>query len=398
MAEHTSVRRPAAGDPDLEAARGAPRADTHDAAGLPGHDRARRSASHADPPVATPGPAPFLPVAALAHLQRAAGNAAVVQLLRGPGAPTAPPAPAAIDRDEEAGAVVEEAPAPEDLLGSVETLEEGERPSPEMRTGKRAEGEGAPLVDDEVQVGGGGFPFAGPAASAGAFVDGGRADSIPFGDATAEDAALENGDERPRAFVAGGKTGTRAWGGGAGAGPKGNQESGSIQELVVPEYDSSWGGMATNADAWVKEGTGIVTVKRDYLSSSPGDQGNGWYVTDKAAAGLERHEQRHVSKSRDLYVDNIQPMLDRIVQSYSYGKGKAYRSSVAKALVKRYVAWEDAVKGFDEDDKAWNGKYGQVDQEDQHGPDFPRQYGAAKVNGKDFQNLLKMPGEPKPPE
>jgi hypothetical protein len=146
------------------------------------------------------------------------------------------------------------------------------------------------------------------------------------------------------------------------------------------------------------EGTGIVTVKRDYLSSSAGDQANGWYITDKAAAALEAHERKHVSKSRDVYVDKIQPMLDRIVQSYSYGKGKVYRSSEAKLLVKRYVAWDDAIKGFDEDDKAWNGKGGGVDQEDQYGPNFPRQYGAAKVNGKDFTNLLRMPDEPNPPE
>jgi hypothetical protein len=105
-----------------------------------------------------------------------------------------------------------------------------------------------------------------------------------------------------------------------------------------------------------------------------------------------------VSKSRDVYVDRIQPMLDRIVQSYSYGKGKVYRSSEAKLLVKRYVAWDDAIKGFDEDDRSWNGRGGAVDQEDQYGPSFPRQYGAAKVNGKDFQSLLKMPGEPNPPE
>ena len=171
-----------------------------------------------------------------------------------------------------------------------------------------------------------------------------------------------------------------------------------VQELVKPEYDSSWGGVFTNADAWVKEGTGLVTVKRDYVTSSPGDQGNGWYVTDKAAAALEQHEQKHVSKSRDVYIDKIQPMLDRIVQAYSYGKGKAYRASVAKALVQQYVGWDKAIKGFDEDDKAWNGKGAQVDMEDQYSSNFPRQIGEGKVNGKDFQNRLKMPTEEAPPE
>jgi len=88
---------------------------------------------------------------------------------------------------------------------------------------------------------------------------------------------------------------------------------------------------------------------------------------------------------------------DRIVQSYSYGKGKAYRASVAKALAQAYVGWDKAIKGFD-DDKAWNGKGGQVDMEDQYGPNFPRQIGPGKVNGKDFQNRRKMPTEEAPPE
>ena len=290
-------------------------------------------------------------------------------------------------------------------------LEEGERPTRTERAEKRAEGDvSMPVAEEDVAIGGGGppeagaAPAAGAAPEAGAFVDGGRSDTVRFGDAEEhgldpEGGDLDGGSEdlRPRVFIAGGKTGSVAWGGGAGAGPHGNQESGSA-ELVKPEIETSWGGVFTNADAWVKEGTGTVTVKRDYVSSSPGDQGNGWYVTDKAAAGLERHEQRHVSQSRSVYVDKIQPMLDRILNSYTYGKGKVYKSVDAAALVQRYVDWASSVKGFDEDDKAWNGKGGQVDQEDQHSPSFPRQIGAGTVNGREFQNRLKMPTEDDPPE
>lgn len=288
---------------------------------------------------------------------------------------------------------------------------DGTPPTKTERTEKQAEGDAAlSLSEEQVAIGGGGHPVAGKGAPsnappvAGAFVDRGRRDTIAFGEAVEQGFDREGGDVdpgvedlRPRVFIAGGRTGKAAWGGGAGAGPHGNQESGSA-ELVSPEIETRWGGAFSNADAWVKDGTGTVTVKRDYVSSDAGDQGNGWYITDKAAAGLDRHEQRHVAQSRALYADRIQPMLDRIIMSYQYGKGKVYKSVDAAQLVRRYVDWAGAVKGFDEDDKAWNGKSGQVDQDDQYSPNFPRQIGAGKVNGKEFKNRLKMPSEDAPPE
>ena len=275
-------------------------------------------------------------------------------------------------------------------------LEEGERPTREMKAAKRAESESVTATDEDVQTGGGGFPVA-DATPVGRFLDASRAGTVQFGDAADHGLDDDGDDGRPDAFVPGGKTGTSPWGGGGGAGPHGNQDLGSA-DFVVPKYESSWGGVFDNADAWVKEGTGIVTVNRSYVTSSAGDQGNGWYVTDKAAAALETHEQKHVGKSRSMYADHIQPMLDRIITAYDYGKGKVYKSSEAVALVQRYVGWGSAIKSFDEDDKAWNGKGGAVDQEDQYSPNFPRQIGAGKVSGKDYTNRLKMPGEDAPPE
>ena len=266
-----------------------------------------------------------------------------------------------------------------------------------MKAAKRAEGESVTATDEDVQIGGGGFPVTGEAPVAEGFQDAGRSGTARFGDAEDEGLDPEGDDGRPHAFVPGGKTGTSPWGGGGGAGPHGNQESGSADK-VPPEYESSWGGAFDNASAWVKLETGSVTVNRSYVTSSAGDQGNGWYVTDKAAAALEKHEQKHVSQSRSVYVSHIQPLLDRIVTSYAYGQGKVYKSSDAVALVQRYVDWAASIKSFDEDDKAWNGKGGQVDQEDQFSPNFPRQIGAGKVSGKEFTNRLKMPSEEAPPE
>jgi hypothetical protein len=389
MGDHVGAMRSTVEDQALDPLRAPGRTEAPSAIGMPGRG-------------AAPG---ALPVAALLGLHRAAGNAAVIQMLRAGGMPAAPapPAPAPADRDEEAGAPIVAEPSPRDLLGTAVALEEGERPTREMRAAKRAESESVTATDEDVQTGGGGFPVADapPVADAvpmaGRFQDAGRSGFDRFGDAADQGLDHDRDDGRPHAFVPGGKTGTSPWGGGGGAGPHGNQDSGSA-DLVVPEYESSWGGVFDNADAWVKDGTGIVTVNRSYVTSNSGDQGNGWYVTDKAAAALEKHEQKHVGKSRSMYADHIQPMLDRIVTSYAYGKGKVYKSSEAVALLQRYVGWGGAIKSFDEDDKAWNGKGGAVDQEDQYSPNFPRQIGAGKVSGKDYTNRLKMPGEDAPPE
>ena len=115
----------------------------------------------------------------------------------------------------------------------------------------------------------------GDRSGAGGFHDGGRRGTVPFRAETAED----HEDGVPHAITTGGKTGTRVWGGGGGAGPKGNQHTGTFSKQVEPKYDTDWGGIATNASAWVIAGTGIFDVHRDYMTSDAGDQGNGWWVS-----------------------------------------------------------------------------------------------------------------------
>ena len=80
------------------------------------------------------------------------------------------------------------------------------------------------------------------------------------------------------------------------------------------------------------------------------------------------------------------------------GKGKVYKSSDAKALVKRYVDWPASIKAFDEDDNAYNAPNGAVDTEDWGPNHYPNQIGPGTVNGKDFLNRLKMPTEEAPPK
>ena len=125
-----------------------------------------------------------------------------------------------------------------------------------------------------------------------------------------------------------------------------------------PDYDSSWGGFTGNASAWVIDEHGTVKVTRDYVSSDPGRPGQR-LVRDRqgrdgpqGARGAPRREVALALRRQD------QPLLDRILNSYSYGKEKVYKSSDAKALVRRYVDWGASIKAFNEDDNAYNAPNG----------------------------------------
>ena len=266
---------------------------------------------------------------------------------------------------------------------------------------KLDEGETGTDTDVFVPMGGGPHPIAAAgsdAATDGAvsgFHYGGQIGTVPFGDRPSDE---DDADDamHPHAYTRGGSTGTVPWagGGGEGKGPKGNQDSGSFQIEVVPKYDSTWGGIRTNASAFVRSGTGIVNVHRDYVTSSPGDQGNGWWVSPRAAGALTTHEEKHLTQGKMVYDSTIQPMLDKIAKSASYGKEIHYRSSTARALVERYVGWEDALRKFKDDDQAWNAPWRQVDTEDFGSAHYPRNMeGPKTIEGKEYKNYAIMNDE-----
>jgi hypothetical protein len=263
---------------------------------------------------------------------------------------------------------------------------------------KQAEGETGSESDEHVATGGGGYPIAAPATQPprGRFVDGGRAGTIPFTEAQL-DAFDPEHDEEPHAFAAGGRTGTKAWAGGGGAGPKGNQEAGSIQNQVEPVYDSSWGGLFSNANAWVRDGTGVADVTRTYVTSDAGDQGNGWWISTEAATKLDAHEQRHIANSKDQYESNVQPLLDRVASSRSLGANKTYKSADARTLLKQQIGWARGIDAFVTADKGYNAPNMMVDTNDLASGNLPRpQKGPRKIAGKDYDNYLIMNSEPDP--
>jgi hypothetical protein len=356
-------------------------------------------------------------------LQRSAGNAAVTSLIRPnrprSGAPTAPrpaaPDPLADEATDEAaasgdvmGELVDQAGAgPAGATGATGAVAEPPPPTrqtevrevePEQRElsdedieAKVAEGETGSEVNEPVPDEGG----AAPVATSGGFEDAGRRTKVPFHDSMLEH--FQSGrDREPRAFTSGGRSGTKAWAGGGGAGPKGNQKSGSITTQVEPVYESEMGGITENANAWVQEGTGVANVTRSFVSSDAGDQGNGWYITAAAASALTAHEQKHLNSSREMHDSYLTPATDRVAKSHDLGRGKTYWQSDARALLKRQIDWSSSMKKFTEGDETYNAPGGNVDTEDYGSAAYPRQIGPGKVGGKDFTNRLVMSSEPDP--
>jgi hypothetical protein len=260
---------------------------------------------------------------------------------------------------------------------------------------KTAEGDSVTDEDERVPMEGG-PPPATPAA-VGRFIDGGRRGTVPFGSPMPSD--LDPAETQfPHAYVGGGRTGDAAWaGGGPGRGPKGNQGTGSLQTEIEPRYDTRGNGLRTNADAWVIGGTGVVDVKRDYITSNAGDQGNGWWISAKAAAALEAHEQRHVTAAKEVYDNKLQPILDRVATSAVLGKGLTYWAKDAIPVLKQKIGWKYALEQFKEADAQSNANQGLVDLGDYGSSHYPRNMaGPRTIGGKQYSNYLIMGDEPDP--
>jgi hypothetical protein len=412
-------------------------------------ERARDRASPRELAAAGPAPTRFL-----LGLQHAAGNAAVVQMLQRGAAPTvlrlptggAAPVPGAPEpgsddsgeqltveerQAEEArnaeeqqaaaaggpeGPAVDEARAADVAAGGLAVVPEppavdpDEKHPPAERAAKLAETDEGPIRDEGGDLAFGPPPQASAESPGAAFVDGSRRGSVPFTDAIASDLEGEP-DGEPHAFTAGGNTGGIAWAGGTnGMGPKGNQLSGSVNPLAAPWITGEWGGLMSKASAWVIPGTGIAEVERSYLTSGAGDQGTGWWVSPKAAARLEQHEQKHVASSQKQYGNYIQPVLDNVEASTTTGREASYFLSDAKAMVKERIGefWP-GIEAFVAEDKEENGKGGKVDKADLASATWVRERGhfeldeagnrgeeihGGKVDGKEFAHLLQTPEEP----
>ncbi|MBL8146652.1 MAG: SH3 domain-containing protein [Anaerolineae bacterium] len=227
------------------------------------------------------------------------------------------------------------------------------------------------------------------------FVDGGRMGTAPvdFSGRVADDGF-------PHAFVDGGMTGTTVWAGGGGAGPRGNQGTGTIQSTTNPTYQSRSNGIMSDSEAWVAAATGDLTVTRSWLGANAGNQGNGHYVTDRAAARFNQHEVLHVNSTRSIYNSHLQPMLDRVkahrADNPSHTTVHSFFQSDAIATLRSTIDWATAVGNFQTDDKAANSPMNTVDTNDLASGTYPVDRGPGTFGGVNYQHRVTMPDEAAP--
>jgi hypothetical protein len=226
----------------------------------------------------------------------------------------------------------------------------------------------------------------------------GFTDAGQVGTASAQITDRMPDDDRPHIFIDGGQTGTVVWAGGGGAGPRGNQNVGSLQHETPPIYDTGPDpDDATKFVAWLRPATGLINVTRSWLGAITGDQGNGQYVSAGAAARFNNHENQHVVASKSLYDSLIQPMLDR-AWSYLPG-GQTMKGDTAEAaanMLKAVVSWEIWVKAWQDADIALNTPMGTIDTNDLASGTYPENRGAVTIAGKAYTNAVASPGEALP--
>jgi hypothetical protein len=232
----------------------------------------------------------------------------------------------------------------------------------------------------------------GGAPAAPGFIDAGRVGTARYGDPI--DGAVE---ALPRAFTDGGQTGSVKWAGGNGAGAHGNQPPGSIQKQVPPVFFQ----MSSKADAWVKEGTGLVDVTRSWLGVNAGDQDTGHFLTAAAAARINQHETLHVANSRGHYVAIIEPLLTRVsANTMDRAVAAAVRNPATPrsvAALRAIIDWSNSIKAFTTVDKSDNRAGGSVDVADKASGTYVVDPGPGTVSGKAFQHRVRIPTEANPP-
>src|SRR5262249_53199174 len=146
---------------------------------------------------------------------------------------------------------------------------------------------------------------------------------------------------------------------------------GSLQKHVAPVFFQ----VSKKADAWVKENTGQIDVRRSWTGVNGGDQGNGHFLTAAAAARINQHETLHIANTQGHYTADIDPLLQRTAN-------RTMDIVIAKALLppatprsiaalKSEIKWGTTVAHFQSTDKADNKPMGPVDANDLASGTYP---------------------------
>jgi hypothetical protein len=263
---------------------------------------------------------------------------------------------------------------------------------------------------------------------------------------------LLTSDTRPHVFVSGGKTGSGIvhWVGGNGG--RGNQTVAAIS-LTAPAYESEeppsaasgarqgavagavaggalgsllgpvgtlvggvlggviggvLGGLRgarqraaagpnPKAKAWIRPGSGRLTVTRSYRGALTGANGSTAYMTARGSTRVDAHEQLHVDSSRSIHDRLIKPLEERIAR-YT-GRANAMPSSgtsseQAERELQSYIRWNETIDAFRRADTAANTPMGTVDTNDLASPTYVRDYGPLRVGRTNYVHYYDTPPGP----
>jgi hypothetical protein len=223
------------------------------------------------------------------------------------------------------------------------------------------------------------------------FFDGGMVGVTPFGERTGQEDV-----NVPHVFTDGGQTGTIAWAGGAGAGAHGNQGVGSLQTQVVPLFTGSPGPTAGRFSSRITPATGLVAVTRSFLGAFAGDQGNGFWLSNGAAARINQHERNHVASSRGIYSANLTPLENRIANA-ALGTDVGATAAEAVTAHRSAINWVPSINTFITADTAANiAPNGVIDTADV-AAGWLQNLGPGNVLGVVFNQRVVRAGEAAPP-
>lgn len=196
-------------------------------------------------------------------------------------------------------------------------------------------------------------------------------------------------------FVNGGKVGTAIvnWVGGAGGTTPGIGSSTTVAPVIDTSAPAAAGGTAS---AWVRAGTGTVSVSRSYTGVLVGANGADYYITGRAATRIDRHEENHIAHSKTHHDAFLTPLETRIAQHT--GQPKALNAgadaAAAKTALETFLKWNDSLTSFRNADLADNKPGGTVDTADAATADFYRDYGARAVGGVNYAHYVDTPPGP----
>jgi hypothetical protein len=197
------------------------------------------------------------------------------------------------------------------------------------------------------------------------------------------------------AFVNGGKTGTAIvnWAGGAGGTTPG---VGAVTTVAPVIETSAPADAGATAQAWVRAGTGTATVSRSYTGVLTGANGANYYITARAAARIDRHEENHIAHSRTHHNAFITPLETRVAQhtGQAHALNQGADAAAARTALETFLDWNASLTSFRNADTADNTPGGAVDTADAASADFYQDYGARAVAGVNYPHYVDTPPGP----